>query len=137
MAGTQEWKKRGRGRPTIAPEARRSHTIAVKVTSAERAELERRSASAGLREIGVYVRQVAIRGRPPRAVVPAVNREAWRELARTTANLNQIAAHLNGGGHFDERGTPRLAQVLDALREEVRLLRLSLIGPMDEGEEEA
>jgi len=102
------------GRPEKAPADRRS----------------RRRVAVGIPELGVYVRQAALSQRAPRAVVPEVNREAWWSLARATANLNQIAAHLNGGGRFDERGTARLTHLLDAVREEVRLLRLALTGPI-------
>jgi len=103
--------------------------LSVYVNAGELAVLERRTAAAGIREVGAYVRVAVMAQRPLRAVVPEVNRGAWGELARTTANLNQIAAHLNGGGRFDERGTARLAQALDALRAEMRVLRLTLTEP--------
>jgi len=124
------------GRPEKALADRRSRRVTVWMTEGELALFERRQAAAGIPELGVYVRQAALSQRAPRAVVPAVNREAWWSLARATSNLNQIAAHLNGGGRFDERGTAWLAQILDAAREEVRLLRLALIGPIrdDEGD---
>ncbi len=131
---------RRRGRPSAPIALRRRHEIKVRLNDAERAELGRRATTAGMAEIGTYLRRAVLAQRPPRAVVPEVNRGAWGELARTTANLNQIAAHLNGGGRFDERGTPRLAQALDALRAEVRALRLTLTEPTgsdgDEDEDE-
>ncbi len=124
------------GRPPKAPAERRTHMLSVYVNAGELAILERRTAAAGIREVGAYVRVAVMAQRPPRAVVPAINREAWWSLARATANLNQIAAHLNGGGRFDERGTARLAPALDALREEVRGLRLDLNGPIRDDAED-
>ncbi len=127
--------KRGPGRPALGVAERRGHMIAVKVTLEERALLEARATAAGL-NVGVYVRAMGL-GRRVVGVVPEVNREAWGELARTTANLNQIAAHLNGGGRFDERGTPRVAQAIDAVRGELSLLRRALIGPLDDTDDES
>jgi len=128
-AHDEAWRRRG-GRPRKLAGERRGEHIAVYVTRSERDGLERRAAAAGITEVGAYVRRAILAQRPPRGVVPAINREAWWSLARATANLNQIAAHLNGGGRFDERGTARLAPALDALREEVRRLRLDLNGPI-------
>ncbi len=127
--------KRGPGRPALGAEERRGHMIAVKVTPAERALLEARAAATGL-DVGVYVRAMAL-GRRVVGVVPEVNRGAWGELARTTANVNQIAAYLNGGGRFDERGAPRVAQALDAVRGELERLRSVLIGPFDDDDDES
>ena len=118
------------GRPEKAPVDRRSRRVTVWMTEGELAVFERRRVAVGIPGLGVYVRQAALSQRAPRAVVPEVNREAWWSLARATANLNQIAAHLNGGGRFDERGTARLTHLLDAVREEVRLLQLALTGPI-------
>jgi len=132
---TERRMKRGPGRPTLGAEARRGHMIAVKVTPVERAVLEERAATAGL-DVGVYVRVMGL-GRRVVGVVPEVNRGAWGELARTTANVNQIAAHLNSGGRFDERGTPRVAQALDAVRGELERLRVVLIGPFDDEDDES
>jgi len=127
--------KRGPGRPALGAEARRGHMIAVKVTPAERALLEERAMAAGL-DVGVYVRAMGL-GRRVVGIVPEVNRDAWIELARTTANVNQIAAHLNGGGRFDERGTSRVAQALDTVRGELALLRRALIGSGDDADDES
>ncbi len=37
----------------------------------------------------------------PPASIPQLNAEAWVELARASANLNQLARHLNSGGAAD------------------------------------
>ncbi len=118
------------------PAALRTHTISVRVNGAERAELERRRAATGLREMGAYLRAAVLARHPPRAVVPEINRCAWQELARTAANVNQLTAHLNGGGRLDATGTARLAIVLEDLRGEVEALRLALLGSPEDAEDE-
>jgi len=133
--GHGDARRRRPGRPAKAVGDRRDDWITVRVNGAERAVLEARAAAAGL-DVGVYMRAMGLRRRVV-GVVPEVNRGAWGELARTTANVNQIAAHLNGGGRFDERGTPRVAQALDAVRGELELLRRALIGPYDDADDES
>lgn len=63
-----------------------------------------------------YLRAAALHRPPP--TVPEVNREQWAELARTAANLNQIAHRLNAGDALP------LAEVRAALE----AFRRSLIG---------
>ncbi len=128
-------RRRRPGRPAKAVGDRRDDWITVRVNGVERALLEERAAAAGL-DVGAYVRAMGL-GRRVVGVVPEVNRGAWAELARTTANVNQIAAHLNGGGRFDERGTPRVAQALDAVRGELERLRAVLIGPFADEDDES
>ncbi len=99
--------------------AKRTHTIGVRVHAGEYATLDARRDAAGIKERGAYVRQ---------AVVPAVNREAWVALARTASNLNQLTAHLNAG-HLPGAPHPMyLSDLLVTLTEEVRALRLALLG---------
>ena len=55
--------------------------------------------------------------------VPVINAQRWAELARTTANLNAIAAKIHRGeiGYLPE-------QILDELRDEVEAVRRALMG---------
>jgi len=122
-----EDRRAGRGRPAVALSERRTHTISVRVNPRERVVLEQRTAAAGFKEVGAYVRTTVLAQRPPRAGTPAVNVRAWQELARTAANLNQLTAHLNGGGRLDATGTARLADALEDMAAEVRALRAALI----------
>ena len=55
--------------------------------------------------------------------LPAINATAWQELSHTTANLNQISKHLNSGKDYGIH-----PQVIDDLAEQVRQLRLQLLG---------
>jgi hypothetical protein len=118
---------RGRGRPALSDAERRTHEIKVRLNDAERGELERRAHGAGYPELGAYLRRTVLAQRPPRAGTPAVNVRAWQELARTAGNLNQLTAHLNGGGRLDATGTARLADALEDMAAEVRALRAALI----------
>jgi transposase len=116
------------GRPRKAAEERRTERVALYLTPAERAELERRTALTGWRDVGAYVRRAIMAQRSPRATVPQLNVQAWGELARTAANLNQVTRHLNEGGQLDAATAAGLAVVVERLGGEVRALRLGLLG---------
>jgi len=127
-----------RSRAPHPPMAKRTHTISVRVNAGEYATLNARRDAAGIKEMGAYMRQAVLAQRPPQAVVPAVNREAWVALARTASNLNQLTAHLNAG-HLPGAPHPvSLNALLVTLTEEVRALRLALLGvaPEEPGGEE-
>jgi hypothetical protein len=127
-AGAVMAKWRRGGRPRKAAEDRRTERVALYLTPAERAELERRTAMTGWRDVGAYVRRAIMAQRSPRATVPQVNIQAWGELARTAANLNQLTRHLNEGGALDAATAARLGVELERLGGEVRALRLGLLG---------
>jgi hypothetical protein len=57
--------------------------------------------------------------------IPAVNREAWAALARTSANLNQIARSMNAAGQIRDAD---LVGILAELHGQVQALRLDLVG---------
>jgi len=122
------------GRPRKAAEDRRTERVALYLTLAERAELERRTAMTGWRDVGAYVRRAIMAQRSPRATVPQLNVQAYGELARTAANLNQLTRHLNEGGALDGATAARLGVEVERLGGEVRALRLGLLGI--KGEEE-
>ena len=87
---------------------------------------------------GEYLRAAALHRLPP--TIPAANREQWAELARTAANLNQIARHLNEGQRGDgERigkalGLQLSAELANCLRLLV-LVRGDLIGVKHDAED--
>ncbi len=120
-----------------SPETLRTHTISVRVNAAEYAALTARREAAGMREMGAYLRTAVLAQRPPQAVVPVVNRQAWQELARTASNINQLTAHLNAGNLRDPPGAAPLRDVLTTLTAEVRRLRLALLGVAPEEREDA
>jgi len=78
-------------------------------------------ASRGQVTRGEFIRRAALSA-PPR-IVPAVNRAAWVELARLSANLNQLVRHLN-----EHRPGTSPPVKLDELMTAVVRLRADLIG---------
>ena len=102
-------KKRGR-RPAAEP---RQHPVTCRLTDAE---LVRCDAARGELTRGEWLRLGALESLP--VVIPAINREAYAELGRAAANLNQIAKRINGGDLVE----------LDQVRAELADFRLALIG---------
>ena len=82
----------------------------------------RASAQAARLPMSTFVRCVALR-KSIELAPSADNLSRWRELAPLTSNLNQIARACNGG--FLPEGT---YPVVSELAEQVRLLRLELLG---------
>lgn len=73
---------------------------------------------------GEWLRMAALEKLPP--TVPAINAQAWAELARAAANLNQIARALNAGEKIERGG----------LRDQLNRFRAALIGASLEGHAE-
>jgi hypothetical protein len=71
---------------------KRIHTVSVRLNDDELQLLER---SRGKFQRGEWVRIAALGKLPP--TVPEINQGAYAELARSAANLNQLAKHLNAG----------------------------------------
>ncbi len=110
------------GRPRGDPEAVRVATIGVRVSLAEHAALRERAARMHMTP-AQWLREVALSRRLPSPPVAAINREQYAELARLSANLNQLTRLANEG---------RSVTVADALLErmlcETSRLRLALLG---------
>lgn len=83
--------RRGGGK-SLPPEQLRTHCVSVRLSPAE---LEQLDARRGSMQRGEWLRVAALDVLPP--VIPELNREAWIELARSAANLNQVAFRLNSG----------------------------------------
>lgn len=89
----------------------------------------RSHAAAARLPMSTYLRRVALRQRieaPP----PVANVRHWRELAPLANNLNQLVRACHSG-HAPEGIYPAVA----ALSEQVRLLRLELLGAAAKDEE--
>lgn len=80
----------GFGKPKLPSEDIREHCISVRLNKAELTQLDSKRSSY---RRGEWLRMAALHQLAP--VYPEVNKEAWCELARSAANLNQIAKHLN------------------------------------------
>ena len=115
-------RRRKGGRPKGDPAAVRAITIGVRVSPSEYAALKDKAAHMGVTP-AQWLRQAALSRRLPSPPVPAINRAAYAELARLSANLNQLAWHANRGESVQVD-----ADLLRRLAFEVRQLRLALIG---------
>ena len=88
-----------RGRPLAGAE-RRDHSVMVRLSADELAEVDRRR---GKFARGEWFRMAAFGAHAaawtPKVgvVIPEINRVTWGKLSRSAANLNQIAKHLNEG----------------------------------------
>lgn len=91
---TDESKRRRRGPAPLDATDKRGHTVSVRLNEAELALLDSQRGTVQMQR-GEYLRAAALHRLPP--TIPEVNREAWAALARTAANLNQIAHRLNAG----------------------------------------
>lgn len=105
---------RRRGRTPKAPEALQRHLVACRLTDAELAQLD---LGRGVLTRGEGLRQLALARRlPPH--IPEVNRQAYAELARASANLNQLARRANIEGQLE----------VAALSAALAAFRLALLG---------
>lgn len=115
-------------RPKSPPEQIRARTIGVRVNPVELADLETKAQAAGV-TVTEWLRLAGLRRRAPAGVVPAINREAWVELARLAANLNQLARAANEGQTVTVN-----EQLLSRLMDQVQALRRGLLGVADDPE---
>jgi len=115
----------GKRGPAPRPESEHRRTrVSVYFSDEELDAIDRRR---GGRSRAHYLRDVGL-GQLP-AQVPPINREAWRDLARTSGLLSQYVAAINVG---NARGMP--PEIVSELREQVELLRRELLGITDEDE---
>lgn len=109
------------GRPKNDPSTLRNHVIGVRVSKSERAVLLVQSAATSM-SVSTWLREAALARRLPTPPVPEINRAQYAELARLSANLNQLTHHANSGGTVAV-SNQLLAQVVT----EVARLRRALI----------
>ncbi len=117
------------GRPSLPPGERRRCHLSIALTAAERASLDARATSAGLRP-AVYLRQAALAGAA--AVARRVDLTRLHvELRRIGNNLNQVAHAANSALAGDEYPAVRAAvasveSALAELRAALAAIRSSL-----------
>lgn len=115
--------KRGRGgRPKNEPGTVRDVSIGVRVSPTELATLKVKAAEMGMAP-AQWLREAALSRRLPSPPVPSINREQYVELARLSANLNQLARAAN-----ESRAVVVDDALLQRVADEVGRLRLALIG---------
>lgn len=106
-------KRRRRGPAPLNAAKKRNHTVSVRVNPAELAQLDALREKVSMQR-GEYLRAAALHKLPP--TIPEINREAWAALARSAANLNQIAHKMNAG---ELPQVEQIREVLDALRRDL------------------
>lgn len=109
------------GRPKGDPAAVRKITIGVRVNTAEREALTRKAKHMGMSPCQ-WLRTAALERKLPPTPVPEANREAYGELTRLAANINQLARAANEGRAVV---SPSL---LLGVRKEIILLQQALLG---------
>ncbi|MGQ7019987.1 plasmid mobilization protein [Vibrio cholerae] len=87
-------KSRTHGPKPLDAKDKRTHTVSVRLNEAELEQLDSERAERKMQR-GAYLRSAFLNQVPP--VVPEINRQAWFELSKAAANLNQIAKALNHG----------------------------------------
>lgn len=108
-------------RPQKSVEELRLHTIGVRVNAAELADFRRKAAAVNL-SLAQWLRSVGVSGLVLRPLVPAVNRQAYMELARLAGNLNQLARAAH-------EGRVSIAPLfLENMQRQVQELRKELLG---------
>ena len=108
-------------RKTLPPDQQRTHCISVRLSDAEYARLTTDMQAQHKKELAAVLREAYFNGHRP--LVPQVNLDAWRKLAPTTSNLNQMAIALNIGLVPED-----LRPFLVALTAEFHALRAALLG---------
>ena len=111
----------------------RSERITMRLTPAEVAPIRAGAEAAGLSD-SAYAYRLLVDRRP--IIIPELNRDAWGELARLSANLNQTMRAVNvvlkAGHHPDLRQLPDQISEVSAQVAEVRRL---LLAPVEGGDE--
>jgi hypothetical protein len=110
------------GRPRGDPASLRMLTIGVRVSPAEHEALRKKAAAMQMRP-AQWLREAALSRRLPSPPVAAINREQYVELARLSANLNQLAHLANEGGRVTVADG-----LLKRVATEAKRLRLALLG---------
>lgn len=118
MTEINEERKRRRGPIPLDAHERRDHCVSTRLNKNELDLLDSRRNNF---ERGEWLRMAAIDRLP--STIPALNREAWVELARLAGNLNQFQAAINQG-----RASGYPSKFLEEVLLEVKALRSDLIG---------
>jgi hypothetical protein len=109
-----------RGPKPLPAQDLREHCVSVRLN---KSELLRLDGLRGALQRGAWLRLAALENSKIPSQIPEINRQAWTDLARLSANLNQAQAAINSGVQLSY---PH--ELFDELRESVRELRLSLLG---------
>jgi hypothetical protein len=117
-AAMREDRRKRRGPLPLPPGEAREHMVSVRLNSAELAELDRQRAIGGNAKRGEWLR-MAWTDQKPDTRIPELNAQAYAALARSAANLNQIARYIHEGGDVKCR--------MQIIEQELSAFRASLI----------
>lgn len=112
------------GRPALAASTRRSEVVSLRLTPGELASLQADASIEGALVADLVRARALGKTAQVRQTIPTLNREAWSELSRTAANLNQLAAYLNGALASGPDAETTLSELASAVAE----VRRALIG---------
>ena len=110
-------KRSRRGPKPLPTDETRTHCVSVRLNVVELAQLD---SQCGEMQRGEYLRVAALHRLP--SVVPEINKNAWVELSRLSANLNQYQAAINA------RRAPDQQVDIANLSDQVAGLRNDLLG---------
>lgn len=106
--------KKKRGRKSLSKDEKRTHVVSVRVNGSELSIIDARR---GKVQRGTWLRHAAFQNETIQPV-PELNRQAYIELARAAANLNQLAHRANANQVVD----------ISDLTERLSSFRLALLG---------
>ena len=108
-------RRKRRGPEPMPACQRRTHAVSVRLNGDELRKLDAQRTAAGDQKRGEQLRQVWL-GKAPEVGIPEANRLAYAALARTSANLTQIAARLSAGYSETRHVINEAAYLLAAFR---------------------
>ncbi len=105
-------------RPSLPPDQQRDAPLHVRLTLIEKVRLEERARLVGL-SISEFVRRRALSvPLPPQSADRQTRDKLATSLLRIGVNLNQIAKHMNAGGH----APPELFTLIETINAHLKIL---------------
>jgi hypothetical protein len=110
------------GRPRLPEgERREAGALHIRLNSEERRTVEEKAAQAGVTP-HEWARCAALERDPPRRIIPALNSEAWLEMAKLMVTLDDAACRFQPGGEAS------LGAAVEGVRQELSAVRKLLVG---------
>ena len=120
MHATDQDRPARRGPKPLRVQDLREHCVSVRLNESE---IFRLDALRGTLQRGAWLRLAALEKSKIPFQIPGLNRQAWIDLSKLSANLNQAQTAINSGV---QSSYPE--ELFIELREAVRQLRQSLLG---------
>jgi hypothetical protein len=112
-----------KGKKALPEAEKRDNLIWVRVNDLELLKIDELRSKGRMKAItrSDYIRSVCLSKIP--SSIPEINREAWSSLSKLLSNVNQYQHAINSG-----RANEYPSEILNELKNEIQLLRNSLIG---------